>query len=78
MHFHGRGGFYILGEAKRDHENAKQLIQNTEISTASDFLSLTLSTLGKVPESGALAPWKIFCPSAEEASSDPVSMACEI
>ena len=28
-----------------DHENAKQLIQNTEISTVSDFLSLTLSTL---------------------------------
>ena len=47
-----------------DHENAKQLIQNTEISAVSDFLSLTLSTLERVPESEALAPWKIFCPPA--------------
>ena len=33
-----------------DHENAKQLIRNTEISDASDFLSLTLSKLEKFPE----------------------------
>ena len=61
-----------------DHENAKQLLQNTEISTVSDFLSLTLSTLERVPESEALAPWKIFCPAAEEASSDAEAMAYEI
>ena len=61
-----------------DYENAKQLIRNTEISAVSDFLSLTLSQLERVPESEALAPWKIFCPSAEEASSDAEAMAYEI
>ena len=61
-----------------DHGNAKQLIQNTEVSAVSDFLSLTLSKLEGVPESEALTPWKIFCPSAEEASSDAEAMAYEI
>ena len=42
-----------------DHENAKQLIQNTEVSAVSDFLSLTLTKLERVPESEALTPWKI-------------------
>ena len=61
-----------------DHENAKQLIRNTEISDASDFLSLTLSKLEKFPEEQAPTPWKIFLPPADEASSDAEAMAYEI
>ena len=61
-----------------DHENAKQLIRNSKFSPVSDFLSLTFSKLAKYPEKEAPTPWKIFCPSADEASSDAETMAHEI
>lgn len=39
-----------------DYEDAKQLIQNTETSAVSVFLSLTLSTLERFVEGEALSP----------------------